>query len=215
MKVSLTLVAALLLPVIVNAQNSNSTSVNVQVGAGGHLVFSPSNFTASNGTTVTFIFPSGSLPHSVTQGSFANPCVYLNGTGGAGFDSGLQTAKQFTIRITNDQQPIWWFCKNTGHCGLGMVGAINAPSTGNTFDAYVAAAKALGSNEQAISDSGPVTGGVGAVATATPAPTSANSSSATSTPSSTSPSYSSAGRLVADGLFALLAVAFGICITLA
>jgi hypothetical protein len=115
--------------------------------------------------------------------------------------------------------------------------AINAPTTGNTFEAYMAAAKALGSNEQAvgcsldpqpfhvlthslddfqITDHGPVTGGVGAVATATPAPTSANSSStgtttSTSSTSSTSPGYSSsAGHLVTDGLFALLAVAFGI-----
>ena len=46
----------------------------------------------------------GALAHSVTQGSFANPCVYLNGTGGTGFDSGLQTVKHFTIQITNDQE---------------------------------------------------------------------------------------------------------------
>ena len=46
----------------------------------------------------------GALAHSVTQGSFANPCVYLNGTSGTGFDSGLQTAKEFTIQITNDQE---------------------------------------------------------------------------------------------------------------
>jgi len=209
------LAAALLLPVIVNAQ----TTVNVQVGAGGKLVYNPSNFTASNGTSVTFTFPTGSLAHSVTQGSFANPCVYLNGTSGTGFDSGLQTGKQFTIQITNDQIPIWWFCKNTGHCGLGMVGAINAPASGNTFEAYQAAAKALGANEPAISDSGPVTGGVAAVATATPGPTSANSPSATvttskssSTSSSSSGSYSSAVHLVSDGLFALLSVAFGIAL---
>jgi len=110
--------------------------------------------------------------------------------------------------------------------------AINPPTSGNTFAAYVAAAKALGSNEPAvgcylqafhvlthsldgfqISDSGPVTGGVGAVATATPAPTSANSSSATASKSSStssSGSYSSAGHLVTNGLFSLLAVAFGI-----
>ena len=98
----------------------------------------------------------------------------------------------------------------------------------------MAAAKALGSNEPAvgcsldplafhvltqslddfqISDSGPVTGGVGAVATATPAPTSANSSSSgtsTTASQSSSTSYSSAGHLVADGLFAFLSVAFGI-----
>jgi hypothetical protein len=85
-------------------------------------VYNPSNFTASNGTSVTFIFPPyelhlyclfamlmhalcrGSLPHSVTQGSFANPCVPLNGAGGVGFDSGLQAGKQFTILITNDQE---------------------------------------------------------------------------------------------------------------
>jgi hypothetical protein len=45
-----------------------------------------------------------SIPHSVTQGSFENPCVYLNDSSGAGFDSGLQSGKQFTIRVTNDQQ---------------------------------------------------------------------------------------------------------------
>ena len=124
-------------------------------------MYNPSNFTASNGTTVTFIFPSyelhlyylfpmlmhslcrGTLAHSVTQGSFGNPCVYLNGAGGTGFDSGLQIGKEFTIQITNDQErrqtschffPLWpnafcttaiyWFCKNTGHCGLGMVGLV-------------------------------------------------------------------------------------------
>ena len=85
-------------------------------------MYSPSNFTASNGTIVTFIFPYGmfsgflfsvlmyavcsSSPHSVTQGSFADPCVYLAAEGGnpAGFDSGLQTGKQFSIQITNDQE---------------------------------------------------------------------------------------------------------------
>ncbi len=43
-------------------------------------------------------------PRNPTQGSFDSPCVYLNDTDGAGFDSGLQSGKQFTIRITNDQE---------------------------------------------------------------------------------------------------------------
>jgi len=88
-----------------------------------------------------------------------------------------------------------------------MVGAINAPTTGNTYDAFVAAAKALGSNEIPLSDSGPVTGGVGAVATATPVATTASSSSSTGSSSSSS---SSAGHLVANGLCAILAAALGI-----
>jgi plastocyanin len=238
MKFSLALAAALFLPALVKAQYgdptptstessttgtsssssaaatstavaaSNSTNINVQVAAGG-LVYSPSNFTASNGTTVTFTFPSGSITHSVTEGSFGNPCVYLAATGGnpAGFDSGLQAGKEFSIQITNDQSPVYFFCKNSDHCGLGMVGTINAPSTGNTYDAFLAAAKALGSNETPLSDTGPVTGGVGAVATATPGATTAGSSSTTK---SSSTSSSSAGHLVANGLFALLATAFGI-----
>jgi plastocyanin len=238
MKFSLALAATLFLPALINAQYgdptptstdsaatgtsssaaasstaappSNSTNINVQVAAGG-LVYSPSNFTASNGTTVTFFFPSGSIPHSVTEGSFANPCVYLAAAGGnpAGFDSGLQAGKEFSIQITNDQEPVWFFCKNSDHCGLGMVGAINAPTTGNTYGAFLAAAKALGANETPLSDTGPVTGGVGAVATATPGATTAGSSSTTKSSSATG-SSSSASHLVANGLFALLATAFGI-----
>ncbi|KAI9463391.1 hypothetical protein F5148DRAFT_197344 [Russula earlei] len=186
---------------------SGTNNINVQVAAGGQLVYNPSNFTASNGTTVTFIFPPGALPHSVTQSTFANPCTPLAATGGnpAGFDSGLQAGKQFTIKITNDQLPVWFFCKNTIHCGLGMVGAINAPTTGNTYTSFVAAAKAIGSGETPVPDNGPVTGGVNAVATATPSPTSASSSStSSSTPSSP------ASRVVADGLLAVLAAVFGI-----
>ncbi|KAI0287913.1 hypothetical protein BC826DRAFT_1108089 [Russula brevipes] len=123
---------------------SNSSTITVQVAPGDQLTYGPTNFTAGNGTTVTFVFPS----------------------------------------------------------------AINAPTSGNTYAAYLSAAKALGSNEKPISDSGPVTGGVGAVATGTPVVGAAGSSNTTS--SKTSSSSSSAGQLVANGFFALLATAFGI-----
>lgn len=87
-------------------------------------MYSPSNFAAKNGTVVTFYFPAYKLYHcclsamlirtlcrsatlhSVTQGSFDKPCVYLAASGGnpAGFDSGLQSGKQFTLKITNDKE---------------------------------------------------------------------------------------------------------------
>jgi len=181
---SLALAASLFLSALVNAQSqtgnstapsatptpavppSNSTNINVSITPG---IYHPSNFTASNGTIVTFYFPTTSDPHSATQGSFDDPCVYLNDTYGAGFDSGVQNGTRFTIKITNDQEPIWFFCEAPGHCGLGMVGVINAPTTGNrTFAAYLAAAKALGSNAPNGTNTGPVTSGVDAVATATP-----------------------------------------------
>ena len=46
---------------------------------------------------------------------------------------------------------IWFHCKQVTHCGLGMVGSINAPSSGQyTFQAFQAAAKAIGSNEKTV-----------------------------------------------------------------
>jgi hypothetical protein len=55
---------------------------------------------------------------------------------------------------------------------MGMVGSINAPTSGNnTFDAFMAAAKAIGTNEPVESDHGPVTSGIGAIASQTPAAT--------------------------------------------
>lgn len=53
---------------------------------------------------------------------------------------------------------------------MGMVGSINAPLNGtNTHDAFVAAAKQIGSAEVLESDSGsPVLTGAGAVATGPP-----------------------------------------------
>jgi len=186
-------VAAFLLPALAAAQNyggpppapasssapptpsapANSNGVmNVDVGFNGNFVFNPANLTAPVGTLVTFYFPS-SLAHSVTQSSFAAPCTYLaadNTTtppSPAGFDSGLVISSTFTINVT-DTDPIWFHCTQVTHCGLGMVGSINAPATGNnTFAAFQAAAMALGSN--APSQTGPgAIGGDHGVATALP-----------------------------------------------
>ncbi|KAI0807247.1 hypothetical protein C8Q74DRAFT_48494 [Fomes fomentarius] len=156
-----------------SAPASTDNQININVGADGNFVFDPANVTASNGTLVTFFFPGGDIPHSVTQGDFSNPCQPLKaqGSDSAGFDSGLQNSVQWTLNVTNDQIPIYFFCKSPTHCGLGMVGSINAPSTGNTFDAWQAAAVKVGASEETLQDNGPVTGGVGAIATATPAAT--------------------------------------------
>ncbi|TDL27209.1 hypothetical protein BD410DRAFT_713892 [Rickenella mellea] len=172
-----------------SAPPSTSSQINIDVAAGEKLIFNPANVTAANGTTVTFYFPNNGLTHSVTQSSFAAPCAYLaaNATASTpgGFDSGLTMGTQFTITITNDQKPIWFHCKQVGHCGQGMVGSINAPANGtNTFSAFQAAAMAIGSSETQESDSGPVTGGVNGVASASPANTASAAAAAKTTPSS-------------------------------
>ncbi|THU92905.1 hypothetical protein K435DRAFT_725860 [Dendrothele bispora CBS 962.96] len=149
--------------------------MNINVAPNGQFMFSPNNITAPVGTLVTFWFPTlNNGPHSVTQSSFADPCTFLQANSSsnapAGFDSGLQSATTFTINVTDDQ-PIWFHCKQILHCGMGMVGSINAPTNGtNTFQAFLSAASAIGSNEKTETDNGPVISGVHGVAVSSPTP---------------------------------------------
>lgn len=58
-----------------------------------------------------------------------------------------------------DEKPIWFYCSQTvgTHCQKGMVGSINAPTTGNTLDAFIQ----LASN--ATQSTAPPGGAVGGV----------------------------------------------------
>lgn len=198
-------------PAAATAPANTPGQINVQVAADQTYTFSPANVTATNGTLVTFYFPNNGLTHSVTQSSFGAPCTYLaaNGSNPGGFDSGLSSNTQFTVNVTDDTKPIWFHCKQVLHCGMGMVGSINAPANGsNTYAAFQAAAKAIGSAEVTETDNGPVTGGVGAIATATPA----NTASAAAASHSSSSGSSGAGRVVVSGTLGLVAVALAMTV---
>jgi len=145
------LFALLALWSLVRAAN---TGVSVGAFANGTsaLTFDPSSITAAIGDTITFTFYPKN--HSVTQSTFANPCTLMppNATSGAGagIDSGFMpvvanatTHPTVTVNVTV-ATPIWFFCAQTGHCGMGMVFAVNAPPTGNTFEAYLSKALATG-----------------------------------------------------------------------
>ncbi|KAN0112492.1 Cupredoxin [Hyaloscypha variabilis] len=119
---------------------AQAITIPVSVGYGGLLKFSPSAITANVGDHVEFTFFAKN--HSVTQSSFADPCHPLAG----GIFSTFQpttniSSKVFTVTIANTD-PIWLYCGQTegDHCQSGMVAAINAPATGNTLAAYIAAA---------------------------------------------------------------------------
>ncbi|TPX14019.1 uncharacterized protein E0L32_000413 [Thyridium curvatum] len=101
----------------------------VAVGKDKQLKFVPETLNAAIGDTITYSF-------------FAkDPCHPLEG----GFFSGfVPTASEteaspttWTITV-KDSKPIWIYCGQTtgNHCQSGMVHAVNAPATGNTFDAY-------------------------------------------------------------------------------
>ncbi|KAF2809543.1 uncharacterized protein BDZ99DRAFT_30597 [Mytilinidion resinicola] len=91
------------------------------------LGYSPEAISAAVGDVVEFVFMQKN--HTVTQSTFANPCVKMAG----GIDSGFLpnpsgkpgVTFQMTVPATD---PMWFYCKqkNGTHCGKGMVFSVNA-----------------------------------------------------------------------------------------
>jgi plastocyanin len=99
----------------------------VEVGPNGMLAYYPEYVYADVGDTVQFNF--NPKNHTVTQSAFDTPCVPLE----YGIDSGFvpvspddYETKSFYVTVTDDK-PVWIHCEQTGHCGMGMVFAINPP----------------------------------------------------------------------------------------
>ncbi|KAF4301167.1 hypothetical protein GTA08_BOTSDO07329 [Botryosphaeria dothidea] len=112
----------------------------VQVGgSNGSLTFSPNDIKAEMGSFVQFQF--NPKNHSVVQSTFDAPCMPMsismpNASANAFFSGFMPAAAAgngskltYTIQIT-DTKPLWFYCSQGKHCQAGMVGAINAASTG-------------------------------------------------------------------------------------
>ncbi|KAF8580304.1 hypothetical protein K439DRAFT_1357293, partial [Ramaria rubella] len=88
--------------------------------------FDPQVVAASKGDVINFQWTG--MFHSITQSSFADPCTPLpNGfdSGVTGNPTGTLILPEWNLTITDDTQPIWFFCKVTkpvSHCTAGMVG---------------------------------------------------------------------------------------------
>ncbi|EJD06125.1 uncharacterized protein FOMMEDRAFT_18308 [Fomitiporia mediterranea MF3/22] len=117
---------------------------NVTVGGPGILRYDPEFVTAQAGDQIVFTFKQKN--HTITQSTFANPCSPAPG----GFDSGFMPVgdgvtegfPSQTVTV-GDTNPIWIYCRQTGHCQQGMVFAVNP---GDKFAAFQAAANATGSS---------------------------------------------------------------------
>jgi len=199
--------SALALATGVAAQN-----MTIQVGAemttsGGIFQFIPPQIpTAPNGTVITFSFTGAPGNHSITQSSFASPCTPLAG----GFDSGwvlipepgLGSTPTFNLTITDDTKPIWFYCKQllpSPHCIAGMVGAINAPATGNTFATFQKSAEAF-SGQPGQSQGALVGVGASASAGIVGIPSGAMAFPVTSTGAGSSPSGTASGSAPAGSV---------------
>jgi plastocyanin len=218
-----------------------SAQMTVEVGGtaaapGGVFQYTPSNTAAKNGTVVTFRFSGAPGNHTVTQSTFADPCTPVAG----GFDSGwvfippspaLSATPEWNLTITDDSKPIWFFCKQlqpSPHCIAGMVGSINAPSTGNNFAAFqnnAKNAKTAGQSEgglvgigaSASAGIGPLPSGAVAYPAAsgsgTPAASGSGSGAAASATApgaaSSTAAHSSASGLASNSILAMFAAALG------
>jgi plastocyanin len=182
---------------------SPTTTFSIQVGPSDELIYSPNNINASVGDTVEFFF--NPKNHTVTQSSFTEPCEKLEvSTGQIGLDTGFanptnvsETTPGFSF-VVNDTSPLWFYCRQTGHCIKGMVFAVNA-NANHTFATFLSNAE--NSNSSSTTPSGSSGGSTGS-ATETETGTGA-------TASSTSSSSSSSGAIstfVNVGLSSVLAV---------
>ncbi|KAF2874200.1 hypothetical protein BDV95DRAFT_488490 [Massariosphaeria phaeospora] len=167
----------------------------VQVGgANATLAFFPEHIVAAPGDLVQFQF--NAKNHSVVQSTFDQPCIPIqnitpNKTDAffSGFmptNASITSTQQkltYTIRVM-DTKPIWFYCSQGMHCQSGMVGAVNAPASGNkTLAGYKALAGAAtqnlspgqvsgaGSAAPPGSPGAPGAGGAGPVPTVAPSST--------------------------------------------
>jgi len=152
---------------------STGTDHRVIVGGPGNLTFTPSTVAAQPGDTVTFEFHQKN--HTATQSTFNLPCGPMAGGFNSGFNPVGDNATEFptyTVPV-NDTKPVWVYCAQANHCVSGMVFAVNAASTGNTFDAF--RANAMGSSSSSVP---PNNAGPSSTKTGTPAPTTTNTGAA-------------------------------------
>ncbi|KAJ6500550.1 Cupredoxin [Mycena sanguinolenta] len=161
---------------------ARSAVIDVTVGGTGIIAYTPNQVQANPGDIIQFTFKQKN--HTVTRSTLESPCSPLVGEGA--FDSGFVPVAdnvtsgfpqaQLTVQDTN---PIFIYCRQTGHCGQGMVFAVNP---GNNFAAFQAAATG-----SATSASAAATGVVTVTATVTvsgnPVATTYTSAAPTSTSS--------------------------------
>ncbi|KAH8821192.1 hypothetical protein F5884DRAFT_77758 [Xylogone sp. PMI_703] len=110
----------------VNSAAAAIKTHTVIVGGDAGLVYSPSSVQAAVGDMVVFTFMSQN--HTATQSAFAAPCVKLAG----GMDSGFMANVNNTVSPPPQMAmqvkvatPIWFYCRQKGHCGKGMTFSIN------------------------------------------------------------------------------------------
>jgi len=108
----------------------------VIVGGSAGLVYTPESVNAAVGDMVVFTFMSTN--HTATQSSFGTPCEALSGGKDSGFmpnvNNTVNPPPQMAIQVSVST-PLWFYCRQKGHCGKGMVFSIN-PTANKTQEMF-------------------------------------------------------------------------------
>ncbi|CAJ2511572.1 Uu.00g071970.m01.CDS01 [Anthostomella pinea] len=154
---------------------------SVTVGGAAGLVYTPDQVAANVGDMVVFTFESTN--HTVTQSSFGTPCTAMDGGMDSGFmpnpDNSVSPAPQVAMQVMTTG-PLWFYCKQTGHCGKGMAMSINptASKTQALFQAAAIAQKGAGAGSAITGNSTSSAGSAGSAGESAAASAVASASSA-------------------------------------
>jgi len=167
-------------------QNAAAATHTVIVG-GSSKVYTPDTIEANVGDMVIFEFHEQN--HTATTSAFTSPCV-ANGV----FDTDFMPNPNDTVSpppqagmAINVATPIWFYCRQTGHCGEGMTFSINPTLNKTQADFEALAIQQNGTGTA----SGIVQGGSASASTVSVA--SGASSTDVAPPASSSDSSSSSG----------------------
>ncbi|EGX97111.1 serine-threonine rich protein, putative [Cordyceps militaris CM01] len=147
---------------------ATGASHTVKVGGPGGLTFQPDQLNVPVGDSVVFEFLSQN--HTVTQSPFKTPCKAMEGGMDSGFlanpNNTVSPPPQVAMQVMATT-PLWFYCKQKGHCGKGMVFSINP-----TADKTQAMFQSLAIAQNGTGEATPITGGTGkpGAAPAAPAP---------------------------------------------
>lgn len=152
---------------------------SVVVGGSAGLVYTPNTIEAAVGDMVIFTFMSNN--HTATQSAFTTPCEKLTGGMDSGFmpniNNTVSPPPQMAMQVTV-ATPIWFYCRQSGHCGKGMTFSIN-PTANKTQAMFEQMAIAQNGTGTTAAIAGGSTSAVASVAATTATAAAAASTSGT------------------------------------
>lgn len=155
----------------IGSSTLSAATQTVTVGGTAGLIYTPDTISANVGDMVVFEFQSQN--HTVTQSAFAEPCVKLTGGMDSGFmpniNNSLGTNPPKVAMQVTVATPLWFYCRQTGHCGKGMTFSINPnPADGSAGNKTAAAFEQLAIAQNGTGATAVIAGGAGASSSAAP-----------------------------------------------